>query len=141
MEINYKRLSKYRSSQNAMNFKSYFSASLSKSLQVDLSFNYQSKQLYGTSELKSIFFTDIGSSYKFSGDRPIAKFSVKDVFDQKRQIIYSNLPGVNYSMYDKPETRLFSLGLSCSFGGKSVKPVSKRSTVIEEEKGRVGSTG
>jgi hypothetical protein len=128
----------YRSNQNAMNFKSYSTFTVSKDFHFDLSFFYQSKQLYGTSYVKSFSFVDVGTSYKFFSNRLNAKVSVKDIFNRKTQIINSNLPGVNYTMYDKPETRLLALGLSYSFGGKEVKPAIKRSTAIEEEKGRIG---
>jgi hypothetical protein len=128
----------YRSNQNAMNFKSYSTFTVSKDFHFDLSFFYQSKQLYGTSYVKSFSFVDVGTSYKFFNNRLSAKVSVKDIFNRKTQIVYSNLPGVNYTMYDKPETRLLALGLSYSFGGKEVKPARRRSTAIEEEKGRIG---
>lgn len=127
----------YSSNQIAVNFKSHSTFTLDKGLHFDVSFFYQSKQLYGTSYLKSFSFVDAGTSYKFFDDRLNAKISVKDIFNQKRQLLYSNLPGVNYTMYDKPETRLLALGLSYSFGGKEVKQVRKRSTALEEEKGRI----
>ncbi|RAJ37332.1 outer membrane beta-barrel family protein [Pedobacter cryoconitis] len=128
----------YNSNQNAMNFKSYSTFSLSKNFSFDLSYCYQSRQLFGTSYLKSFSFVDAGTSYKFFGNRLNAKLSVKDIFNKKTQIIYSNLPGLNYTMYDKPETRIIVLGLSYSFGGKEVRQPRRRSTGIEEEKSRIG---
>ena len=128
----------YRSNQNAMNFKSYSTFIVSKNFHFDISFFYQSRQLYGTSYLKPFSFVDVGTSYKFFNNRLNAKVSVKDIFNRKTQILYSNLPDVNYTMYDKPETRLLGLGLSYSFGGKEVKQARRRSTGIEEEKGRIG---
>jgi hypothetical protein len=129
---------RYSSNQTAFNFKSYHSFSLSKSAQFDFSFNYQSKQLYGTSYLKSISFIDLGTSYKLLKERLSAKFAIKDVFNQKGQTMYSNLPGINYTLYDKPETRLISLGLNYSFGSKDLGSVRRRSEGIAEEKGRIG---
>ena len=128
----------YKSNQNAMTFKSYSTFTVSKNFHFDISYFYQSRQLYGTSYLKSFSFVDVATSYKFFNSRLNAKVSVKDVFNRKTQIIYSNLPEVNYTMYDKPETRLLALGLSYSFGGKEVKQARRRSTGIEEEKGRIG---
>lgn len=128
----------YRSDQNAMNFKSYSTFTISERFNFDVSFFYQSRQLYGTSYLRSFSFVDVGTSYKFFNSRLNLKVSVKDIFNQKTQIMYSNLPNVYYTIYDKPETRLFSFGLSYSFGGKDVKQSRKRPTGIEEEKGRIG---
>lgn len=128
----------YRSNRNAMNFKSYSTFTLIEGFNFDLSFFFQSRQLYGTSNLKSFSFVDVGTSYKFFNNHLNVKVSVKDIFNQKTQIIYSNLPNVNYSMYDKPETRLVAFGLSYSFGGKEVKQSRRRSIGIEEEKGRIG---
>jgi hypothetical protein len=130
--------SEYRSGQVAWNVKSLHTVSLSKTVQLDLSGNYQSTQLYGTSYLKSFMFVDIGASSKWFNERMTAKFAVKDLFNQKKQIIYSNLPGVNYTMYDKPETRLVSMALSYAFGGKEIKPVRSSRNGIGEESGRIG---
>lgn len=130
--------STYKSDQTAMNFKSFSTFTIGRGFNFDVSFFYQSRQLYGTSYLKPFTFVDLGSSYKFFSNRLSLKVSLKDVFNQKTQIIYSNLPTVYYKMYDKPETRLFAIGLSYSFGGKDVKQYRKRATGIEEEKGRIG---
>ncbi|RZK25274.1 MAG: hypothetical protein EOO43_05940, partial [Flavobacterium sp.] len=128
----------YRSDQIAMNFKSYSTFIITKGLNFDVSFFYQSKQLYGTSYLEAFSFMDVGTSYKFFNNRLNLKLSLKDIFDQKKQILSSNLPNVNYHLYDKPETRLFAIGLSYSIGGKDVKQARKRSIGIEDEKGRIG---
>jgi hypothetical protein len=128
----------YKSNRNAMNFKSYSTFTVTEGFNLDVSFFYQSRQLYGTSNLKSFSFVDVGTSYKFFSNHLNVKASVKDVFNQKAQIIYSNLPNVNYTMYDKPETRLLAFSLSYTFGGKEVKQSRRRSTGIEEEKGRIG---
>jgi hypothetical protein len=128
----------YRSNQNAINFKSYSTFRLSKAVNFDVSFFYQSRQLYGTSFLKGFSFVDVGTSYKFFSNHLNVKVSVKDIFNQKTQIIYSNLPSVNYKMYDKPESRLIAFGLSYDFGSKEVKQSRRRSNGIEEEKGRIG---
>ena len=130
--------STYKSDQTAMNFKSFSTFTIGRGFNFDVSFFYQSRQLYGTSYLKPFTFVDLGSSYKFFSNRLSLKVSLKDVFNQKTQIIYSNLPTVYYKMYDKPETRLFAIGLSYSIGGKDVKQSRKRATGIEEEKGRIG---
>jgi hypothetical protein len=121
-----------------MSFKSYSTFTVIEGFNLDVSFFYQSRQLYGTSNLKSFSFMDVGTSYKFFSNHLNVKVSVKDIFNQKTQIIYSNLPNVNYTMYDKPETRLLAFSLSYSFGGKEVKQSRRRSTGIEEEKGRIG---
>jgi hypothetical protein len=130
--------SRYRSGQTAWNVRSFHTFSVNNSVKLDLSGNYQSKQLYGTSYLKSVLFVDIGASCKLWNDRLNVKFGLKDVFDQKKQILYSNLPGLNYTMYDKPETRLLSLALSYAFGGKEVKPARSRGNGIAEENSRLG---
>jgi len=130
--------STYKSGHDAMLFKSYSTFKWSKRVSFDLSFNYQSKQLYGTSYLRPFSFIDAGTSFRFLDNRLNAKVSVKDIFNQKAQIIHSNLPLVKYVMYDKPETRLIALGLSYSFGAKEVKQARRRSNGIEEEKGRIG---
>lgn len=128
----------YRGSQTAWSVRSFHTFSLNNSLQLDLSGNYQSKQLYGTSFLKSFMFVDIGASCKFWNDRLQVKFGLKDLLNQKKQIIYSNLPGLNYTMYDKPETRLLSLGLTYAFGRKEVKAARRRTNGIGEENSRLG---
>jgi hypothetical protein len=130
--------SRYRSGQTAWNVKSSHTFSLNNSIRLDLSGNYQSKQLYGTSYLKSFMFVDMGASLKLWNDRLNVKLGMKDIFDQKKQIIYSNLPGLNYTMYEKPETRLISLSLSYAFGGKEVKAVRNRTNGIGEENDRLG---
>ena len=127
----------YQSSKTAFNGKSSQSFKIDEHTRFEVAGNYQSTQLLGTSYLKSFFYVDMGLSHKLYCDQLSMKLSIKDVFNRQHQTIVSNLPGLTYRMYNKPETRIIALGLNYAFGGKEIKPARRRSAGIDEEKERI----
>lgn len=99
--------------------------------------NYESPLVYGTLNMQSKAYADLGLSKSLLNKKASLKFAVSDVFDTNRTRLKSAYTGLDYSLYQKNETQLFRLSFSYRFGKNEVKPARRRSTGTEAEQGRM----
>lgn len=108
-------------------------------INAELTGKYMSPFLFGTLKLQSQFTLDAGISASLFEKRGSLKLSMSDVLDGKRELVSSVYPGVNYSLNQKMETRVFRLSFSYNFGNRNVKESRKKQTGLEEEQSRLKS--
>lgn len=106
-------------------------------LSLELDGKYTSPFLYGTLKLKSDFSLDAGLSQSVLHKKGNLKLSVSDFLNTKLQRVSSVYPGVNYSIRQKYETRIFRLNFTYSFGNRNVKESRSRQTGLEDEQSRL----
>jgi len=112
---------------------------MSKSVNMELSANYTSSQVYGTYVAKPIYGLDLGLRKSFVGERANIKLSVTDLFDQRRISIRSAIAHQDYQLVQKQESRVFRLTFSYNFGSKIVKANRSRSNISTDEQERIRS--
>ena len=110
---------------------------LSKTISTELSFNYQSAQVYGTYAVRPLYSTDLGISKSFAGKRAMLKLAANDVFNSMKARISSTVPGQDYQLLQKQESRIFRLTFSYNFGSSLIKAVTDHKNGSSTEKNRI----
>ncbi|KQC00912.1 outer membrane beta-barrel family protein [Pedobacter sp. Hv1] len=113
--------------------------SVSKSINAELSMDYQSAQVYGTYAVKPLYGIDFGVSKSFANKKATLKLAANDVFNLRAAKISSALPLQDYRLYQKEESRVFRLSFSYNFGSSSIKAARERSKSSDSEQSRVKS--
>ncbi|MXV49870.1 TonB-dependent receptor [Pedobacter sp. HMF7647] len=111
--------------------------SITKTFSGELSGNYQSPLYYGTLKIQTQYSIDAGVNKSFMNKKLNLKFAVSDIFNTRNSRISSAYNGLNYSLYQKNETRVARLTLTYRFGSNDIKPERKRSTGLEAEQNRM----
>jgi hypothetical protein len=119
--------------------KSNHNFSFQKGLSAEVSADYRSSMVYGSFLLGSNYGVDLGLSKSILNQKASIKFSVSDAFNTRTLKVKSELPGVNYDIFQKHETRVFRLGFNIRFGGSSIKEARSRATGLESEQSRIKS--
>ncbi len=115
------------------------SLTISPSVNAELSANYQSAQVYGTYSVKPLYSVDMGLSKSFAGNRANLKIAANDAFNLMKARISSAIPGQDYQLVQKQETRVFRLTFSYNFGSTLIKAVREHSGASGTEQKRVKS--
>jgi hypothetical protein len=110
---------------------------IGRDIKADLNCKYISPMIYGTMQLKSDFSLDAGISKSILHKKGSLKFAISDLLNTKVQNVSSVYPGVNYSLKQKYETRIFRLSFTYRFGNSNVKASRSKKTGLDEEQNRI----
>ncbi|MTI40573.1 outer membrane beta-barrel protein [Fulvivirga lutimaris] len=102
---------------------------------IELSGYYQSKQLFGVSELKALGALNFGLEKKFSNSQ--LRIAYNDIFETSQWYFTANIPeaNINSNTHIGFETNVLMITYSRSFGNNNIKKRNK-STGSEEEQSR-----
>jgi iron complex outermembrane receptor protein len=109
---------------------------VAKNYKVELMSMYQSSLYYGIFFVKPQYSNDIGISHSFDDKKANVKFSVSDVFNQRRNDVNSNYQSNDLEIKQKNETRIARLTLTYNFGNNKIKGRDHQSGA-DDLKGRV----
>ncbi|WP_158795587.1 TonB-dependent receptor domain-containing protein [Pedobacter sp. L105] len=115
------------------------SFTITPTINAELSMNYQSAQVYGTYAVKPLYNMDMGLSKSFAGNRANIKVAANDVFNFMKARISSAIPGQDYQLIQKEETRVFRITFSYNFGSSLIKAVATHVNASDTEQKRVKS--
>lgn len=131
----------YKSGKLAFNFNTNQTITINPTTNFELSGFYQSPIVEGTLALKPQYGIDLGASKSFLSKKLNIKLAANDVFYLQKWRITSALPGQNYSVNEKGESRVFRLTCTYRFGSSDIKGARQRSKGSEAESNRVRSGG
>lgn len=129
----------FKSGKVAFQFNSNHNFMINKTLGAELTGKYESPLVYGTYNiLKPRYSVDFGVNKSFADKKANLKLAVSDIFNTRSQHISSLIPGVNYRIDQKHESRVFRLTFTYRLGSNDITP-SRRNTGAEDEKSRIKS--
>ncbi len=108
-----------------------------KTMSVELSGNFHTKEVYATLAIKPRYTVDLGISKSFADKRFDVRLAMVDIFRTSYTRISSAYPGLDYKLFQRGDTRMLRLSMSYRFGNKDMKLNRGRATGLEEEAGRV----
>lgn len=117
------------------------SFTLPKGFSAELSFWYQSRQIYGFMDLKSMWMLNAGIQKQVFDNKGTIKLNVQDIFWTGPPRATSTYNGYVEDFVVQRETRQVSLTFSYRFGKRTVAPARRRRSGAEDEKSRVGNAG
>jgi len=109
---------------------------VAKAYKVELMSRYQSSLEYGIFLVKPQYSNDIGVSHSFDDKKANIKFSVSDIFNQRRNDVTSNYQSNDLDIKQKNETRVARLTFTYNFGSNKIKSREHQSGA-DDLKGRV----
>jgi iron complex outermembrane receptor protein len=124
--------------QYAANGNSINTFVLSKTVKMEGTFNYQSPLTYGLFQIRSQYSFDAGISKSFAQKKANLKFSVSDVFNTRKQNLTVNQGNLNFSVFQKNETRVARLTFTYNFGNSKIQS-RRHNSGADDEKSRVKS--
>ncbi|WP_158800442.1 outer membrane beta-barrel family protein [Pedobacter sp. L105] len=133
--------SPYKSGKLAFQANTNQTVSLNTTTNLELSAHYQSSLVEGTLFMKPQYGIDLGASKSFANKKFNVKLAANDVFNLEKWRVTSALPGQNYSVNEKQESRVFRLTCTYRFGSNTIKGASQRSKSSDAEANRVRSGG
>lgn len=110
---------------------------LSSVVKAEATFNYQSPLTYSIFKLSEQYSFDAGISAQFANKKATIKLAVNDIFNTRRNDSYALYQNLNFSVRQKPESRVARLTLSYNFGNAKIQQ-RERKGGAESEKSRVG---
>lgn len=113
--------------------------SINKTVNAELSTNYQSAQVYGTYAVKPFYGIDLGINKSFLAKKASLKLALNDVFNTRVAKIRSAIASQDYQLYQKPESRIFRLSFSYNFGNSLIKAARERAKSSDSEQSRIKS--
>ncbi|MET1053951.1 MAG: TonB-dependent receptor [Pedobacter sp.] len=131
----------YSSGKLAFNANTNHTISLNTSTNIEMSGFYQSSMVEGTLALKPQYGIDLGASRSFANKKFNVKLAANDVFNLQKWRITSALPGQNYSVFEKEESRIFRLTCTYRFGSNDIKAARQHNKGSAAEQNRVKSGG
>lgn len=131
----------YESGKLAFNLNTNQTITLDPNTKFEMSGFYQSAQVEGTLSLKAFYGVDLGVSRTFMDKKLNVKVAANDVFYTQKYHITSALPGQNYRVNERNESRVLRLTCSYRFGNSGVKAARQRSKSSDAESNRVKSGG
>lgn len=131
----------YSSGKLSFNANTNHTVTLNTSTNLEMSGYYQSGMVEGTLAMKPQYGIDLGASKSFANKKLNVKFAANDVFNLQKWRITSALPGQNYSVNEKEESRIFRLTCTYRFGSNDIKAARQRSKGSAAEQSRVRSGG
>ncbi|MCX2479675.1 TonB-dependent receptor [Pedobacter sp. MC2016-15] len=133
--------SPYSSGKLAFNANTNHTITLNPSTNIEMSGFYQSSLVEGTLAMKPQYGIDLGLSKSFINKKLMVKLAANDVFNLQRWRITSALPGQNYTVNEKEESRVFRFTCTYRFGSSDIKGARQRSKGSAAEQSRVKSGG
>ncbi|QHS63362.1 outer membrane beta-barrel family protein [Chitinophaga agri] len=128
----------FSSGQWSYMFNSNQSFNILKDLRAEINFSYQSPVVLGTLKVTNAQHgIDIGVNKSFANNKANLKLSVRDVFNTREQTIVNLLPGMDFQLHQKGETRIGRLTFTYKFGNNKVKQARQRNTGSESESQRI----
>jgi outer membrane receptor protein involved in Fe transport len=115
--------------------------SLNSTINIEMSAFYQSSMVEGTLAMKPQYGIDLGASKSFMNKKLNIKLAANDVFNLQKWRITSALPGQDYSVNEKNESRVFRLTCTYRFGSNDIKGARQRSKGSAAEDSRIKSGG
>jgi len=131
----------YSSGKLSFNANTNHTISVNTSMNIEMSGYYQSALVEGTLAMKPQYGIDLGLSKSFADKKLNIKLAANDVFNLQRWRITSALPGQNYTVNEKEESRIFRLTCTYRFGSSDIKGARQRSKGSDAEQNRVKSGG
>lgn len=131
----------YSSGKLAFNFNTNHTVTLNSSTNLELSGFYQSSMVEGTLALKPQYGIDLGASKSFMNKKLNIKLAANDAFNLQKWRITSALPGQNYSVNERNESRVFRLTCTYRFGSNDIKGARQRTKGSAAEDSRIKSGG
>jgi iron complex outermembrane recepter protein len=111
---------------------------VSKTVKLEGTFNYQSPLTYALFHIRSQYGFDAGVSKSFAEKRATLKFSVSDVFNTRQQNLTVRQNNLNFNVFQKNETRVARLTFTYNFGNSKIQ-ARRHNTGSDAEKSRVKS--
>ncbi len=111
---------------------------LSKTVKLEGTFNYQSPLTYGLFHIRTQYGLDAGISKSFADKKATLKFSVSDVFNTRQQNLTVRQGNLNFNVFQKNETRVARLTFTYNFGNAKIQ-ARKHKSGADDEKSRVKS--
>ena len=133
--------SPYKSGKLAFQLNTNQTVNVNTSTSIEMSAHYQSSLVAGTLLLKPQYGVDLGLSKSFDNKKFSVKLAANDVFNLEKWRITSALPGQNYAVNEKQESRVFRLTCTYRFGSNDIKGARQRSKSSADEESRVKSGG
>lgn len=113
-------------------------AKLPKKTSVELSGFYRYKGIFeGFMNHQPFYMINFGASHTFWKEKAKLRFTINDIFWTMRVKGNINFKNVNVDINTLRESRQARLTFTYTFGNNEIKAAKKRSTGLEEEKGRV----
>jgi outer membrane receptor protein involved in Fe transport len=128
--------SPFKKGMASVNINIYQTFDLSKSTKIEASFLYISPQVQGTYHIGQFCYGDLGIKRAILKNKGSLKLAMDDVFNSHRERIRSVIPGQDYRIFQKFETRVVRVSFSYRFGSKEIKDARRRrvSTTSEERR-------
>ena len=122
--------------QYAANANSINTFTITKTLKMEGTFNYQSPLTYGLFHIRSQYGFDAGISKSFAEKKASIKFVVTDIFNTRQQRLTVNQGNLNFNVFQKNETRIARLTFTYNFGNTKIQS-RRHQTGADDEKNRV----
>lgn len=113
--------------------------SLGKGYRAELTFWYQSQQVYGFFDLKSMWTLGAGIQKTVLKEQGTIRLSANDIFWRGLPRATSIYTSYREDFTVKRETRQVALSFSYRFGDKKMQPTRRRTGGADDEKNRVGN--
>lgn len=110
---------------------------LNKTASLELSGEYQTRVVYGAFMIKPRYAVDLGLNKSFLNKKLNLKMAMVDIFKTRYGKISSAYPGLDYSVFQRRDSRMLRMSLTYKFGSNEVKPSRNRATGLEAEAGRI----
>lgn len=126
-----------KTGKTSFQFKSQQSFIIMDGFTAGLSGSYQSPLAYGTLDIASQYYFDLGISKSLLNKKASLKLAVSDLFNTNDSRLASAYPGLKYNVYQKNETQVAKISFIYRFGKNEIKPARRRSTGTESEQSRM----
>lgn len=131
----------YSSGKLAFNANTNHTININPATSIEMSGYYQSPLVEGTLAIKAQYGIDLGIRRTFMDKKLNVKFAANDIFNLQKWGTTSALPGQNYNVSEKQESRVFRLTCTYRFGSNDIKGARQRSKGSAAEDSRVKSGG
>lgn len=131
----------YSSGKLAFNANTNHTINVNPTTSIEMSGYYQSPLVEGTLAIKAQYGIDMGVRKTFINKKLNVKFAANDIFNLQKWGTTSALPGQNYNVSEKQESRIFRLTCTYRFGSNDIKGARQRSKGSAAEDSRVKSGG
>lgn len=123
--------------RNSFSVQSVQVITVKKKLEIDLLTSYSSPVLLANQRRASIFYTDIGFSYRCINNRARIRISATDLFNTFREKEKAEFDNTVIDFYQKRPTRTFGISFSYSFQSGKAFSKKKLDSNDSEEKSRL----
>jgi hypothetical protein len=119
------------------NFYTSHSFTLPRTITMEASVNYNSKNIWGQIKTRAQYAANFGIRKLFWSKKAELRFSVNDIFATNRFYGTVNTTGVIVLSTNKSTSRSAGINFTYKFGNTNVKSARNRSTVTEDERNRI----